>query len=191
MPPTYRFDGRAADLTATVVTPHRYGRAYRLPLAHTTLGCVSQQGPTMQLVPVHRRLPRAGIDPICDADTAFVTISMAVHRPLRYETIVALLDDDRCGISLVAVSGTQQPDAAVDVLETLLDAAVHDGRVGAAIVASVRPADGSEADDDRDIDRWLEMSDLADQRGVELLEWFVIADDVSCPRDRLGEPPRW
>ena len=145
----------------------------------------------MQLVPVHHRLPRAGIDPICDADTAFVTISMAVHRPLRHETIVALLDDDRCGISLVVVSGTQQRDAVVDVLETLLDAAVHDGRVGAVIVASVHPPDDSMADDGRDIDRWLEMSDLAGQRGVELLEWFVIADDVSCPRDRLGEPPRW
>ena len=26
---------------------------------------------------------------------------------------------------------------------------------------------------------------------MELLEWFVIADEVSCPRDLLGEPPRW
>ncbi len=145
----------------------------------------------MQLVPVHRRLPRAGIDPICDADTAFVTISMAVHRPLRHETIVVLLDDEHRGISLVAISGTRHRDAGVDVLDTLLDAVTHDGAVGAVIVASVRPSDDAVDDDGRDIDRWLEMSDLAEQRGIELLEWFVIADDVSCPRDRLGEPPRW
>lgn len=161
------------------------------PSLTTTLGCVSQQGPTMQLVPVHRRLPRAGIDPICDADTAFVTISMAVDRPLRHETIVVLLDDGRCGISLVAVSGTRHPDAGVEVLDTLLDAVVGDGVVGAVIVASVRPSEDPFHDDGRDIDRWLEMSDLAEQRGIELLEWFVIADDVSCPRDQLGEPPRW
>ena len=60
----------------------------------------------MHLVPVHGRLPRAGIDPINNADTAFITISMAVHRPLRHETIVALLDDARCGLGVVVVSGT-------------------------------------------------------------------------------------
>lgn len=145
----------------------------------------------MQLVPVHRRLPRAGIDPITDIDTAFVTISMAVHRPLRHETVVALLDDDRCGISVVVVDGTLHDDAVIDVIESVLDPAVHGGRVGAAIVASVRPDDAVDHDWAGDIDRWMEMSDLAEQGGVELLEWFVIANDVSCPRDLLGEPPRW
>ena len=143
----------------------------------------------MQLAPVHRRLPRAGLDPIGDTDTAFITISMAVHRPLRHETVVALLDDDRCGISLVVVSGTECPDAVVEVVECLLDPARHGGRVAGLIVASVRPA-GGEADPG-DIDRWLEMSDLSEQAGIELLEWFVITDDVRCPRDQLGEPPRW
>ena len=143
----------------------------------------------MQLVPVHRRLPRAGVDPISDPDTAFVTISMAVHRPLRHETIVALLDDDRCGISIVAVSGTDRPDAVVEVVECLSDPDLHGGRVGALIVASVCPEIGRPRTGD--IDRWLEMSDLAEQAGIELLEWFVIGDGVSCPRDQLGEPPRW
>jgi hypothetical protein len=38
------------------------------------------------------------------------------------------------------------------------------------------------------------MSDVAEQVGVEVLEWFVIGNsgrDVTCPRDQLGEPPRW
>jgi hypothetical protein len=27
---------------------------------------------------------------------------------------------------------------------------------------------------------------------MELVEWFVIGgQDVTCPRDLLGEPPRW
>ena len=143
----------------------------------------------MHLVPVHSRLPRAGIDPIGDADTAFVTISMAVHRPLRHETVVALLDDDRCGVSIVAVSGTHRHDAVIDVVECLLEPLVDSGRIGALIVASVRPGPGGL--DPHDVDRWLEMSDLAEQRCIELLEWFVISDDVSCPRDQLGEPPRW
>ncbi len=143
----------------------------------------------MQLVPVHGRLPRAGIDPITSADAAFVTISMAVHRPLRDETIVALLDDARRGISLVVVGGTRDRDAVVDVVDCLLNLTRHGDRIGSLVVASVR-LDHDHADE-RDVDRWLEMSDLAEQFGIELLEWFVIADDVSCPRDQLGEPPRW
>ncbi len=35
------------------------------------------------------------------------------------------------------------------------------------------------------------MSDLTSAAGVELVEWFVIGDDIHCPRDLLGEPPRW
>lgn len=144
----------------------------------------------MHLVPVHRRLPRAGIDPISDADTAFITISMAVHRPLRHETVIAVLDDARRGLGIVVVSGTRPPGAVVEVVEALLDPAAHGGRAAAMVVASVRPVDGAGLDAD-DIDRWLEMSDLAEQAGIELLEWFVISDRVSCPRDLLGEPPRW
>ncbi len=147
----------------------------------------------MQLVPVHRRIPRAGIDPIDDADTAFVTISMAVQRPMRHETILVLLDDARCGIGLVAVSDTSEPDDVLEVIECVLTSSAHGGRFGAVIVASVRPdttARTVERDTD-DVDRWLEMSDLAEQSGIELLEWFVITDDVTCPRDRLGEAPRW
>lgn len=143
----------------------------------------------MHLVPVHSRLPRAGLDPIDDADRGFVTVSMAVHRPLRHETIVVLLDDARCGLGVVVVSGTHDHDAVVEVIDCLLDPDRHGGRVAAMIVASVRPEHpGPEAGD---IDRWLEMSDLAEQAGVELLEWFVISERVSCPRDLLGEPPRW
>ena len=147
----------------------------------------------MQLVPVHRRIPRAGIDPVDDPDTAFVTISMAVHRPLRFETILVLLDDARRGLGVVAVSDTHEPDAVLEVLECVLAPSAHGGRVGAVIVGSVRPDPPDTAIDldADDVDRWLEMSDLAEQRGVELLEWFVITDEVSCPRDRLGEAPRW
>lgn len=160
------------------------------PFAHAALGRHALQGVVMHLVPVHQRLPRAGIDPITDADTAFITISMAVHRPLRHETVVVLLDDARRGLGIVVVSGTRPAGAVVGVVETLLDPGVHAGQVSAMIVASVRPVGGTGVDGD-DIDRWLEMSDLAEQADIELLEWFVIADRVSCPRDLLGEPPRW
>jgi hypothetical protein len=139
----------------------------------------------------HHRLPRAGVDTICNADTALLTLAMAIQQPLRAETIALLLDDQRRGIAVAVVSGTHQPDDVLEVVECFTRSAAHGGRVGSVIVASVRP-DPSDGDTRAtDIDRWLEMSDIAEQAGVELLEWFVIGSGVTCPRDRLGEPPRW
>ena len=140
---------------------------------------------------VHHRLPRAGIDTIGCAETALLTLAMAIEQPLRAETVALLLDDQRRGIAVAVVSGTHQPDDVLEVVECFTRSAAHGGRVGSIVVATVRPQaiDGFAAD--TDVDRWLEMSEIAEQAGVELLEWFVIAGDVTCPRDRLGEPPRW
>jgi hypothetical protein len=140
---------------------------------------------------VHHRLPRAGVDIINCAETALLTLAMAIQRPLRAETVTLLLDDQRRGIAVAVVSGTQQPDDVLEVVECFTRSAAHGGRVGSIIVASVRPDASDEATTATDVDRWLEMSDIAEQAGVELLEWFVISGDVTCPRDRLGELPRW
>jgi hypothetical protein len=146
---------------------------------------------------VHHRLPRAGIDTIDCAETALLTLAMAIQQPLRAETVSLLLDDQRRGIAVAVVSGTHHPDDVLEVVECFTRHAAHGGRVGAIVVASVRPDDAGSAPDadperaEADIDRWLEMSEIAEQAGVELLEWFVVGGDVTCPRDRLGEPPRW
>ena len=142
----------------------------------------------MQPTAIHRRMPRAGLDPIRDPTTALSTISIAMHRPLRPETILLLLDETRCGRTIVVVTGTVDPDSSIEIVEFVTQG-VGSEHLGALVVASIRPDGGipSEAD----IDRWLEMSEIASLAGVELLEWFVIDRTVSCPRDRLGEPPRW
>jgi hypothetical protein len=142
-------------------------------------------------VPVHHRLPRAGVDRISCPDTALSMLSLAIHRPIRPETIVILLDDQRRGVAVAVVTDTRRPDDVIEVVECLGRPTAHGGRVAAMIVASVRPGPPDDELASGDVDRWLEISDLADQAGVELLEWFVIGDDVTCPRDRLGEPPRW
>ncbi len=146
----------------------------------------------MRLSPTPR-LPRAGIDPICSHDAALVTIAAALHRPLRAETVVVLLDDDRRGIALVVVTDTKRPDDVLEVVECLTRPAAHAGRAGAVVVGTVRPGAGPEPCEpaDRDVERWLELSEIAEGHGVELLEWFVIGADVCCPRDDLGEAPRW
>jgi hypothetical protein len=140
------------------------------------------------------RLPRAGIDPIDGEATALAVVRTAAAWPLRYETIVVLLDELRCGLGLVVVSGTTEPDAVLEVAERILDPAVHDGRVAGAIVASGRPGgdrpehDGHEL---TDADRWLELDEIATGSGVELFEWFVLGDGLSRPRELVNASPRW
>lgn len=134
-----------------------------------------------------RRLPRAGIDTIDHPDTALATIAMAIARPLRSETILLLLDEARRGRAIVVVSGTTEPDQVIEVIECITQGEGCE-HIGAIVVASVRPH-GDEHPGD--VDRWLEMSDIASLAGVELLEWFVIGRTINCPRDRLGEAPRW
>lgn len=139
----------------------------------------------------YHRLPRAGIDTIACADVALLALAMAIQQPLRAETVTLLLDEQRRGIAVAVVSGTHQPDDVLEVVECFTRNSVHGGRVGSIVVATVRPDGADETTTESDVDRWLEMSDIAEQAGVELLEWFVIGGDVTCPRDRLGEPPRW
>lgn len=139
------------------------------------------------------RLPRAGVDPITDDATALALLRVAA-RPDRCETIVVLLDDHRRGLGLIVVSDTLHADAVADVADRLLDPAVHDGRVAAALVASVRVPHDPDASGEElaDADRWLVLDDVAAHHGVVLLEWYVLgADGVSRPRELLNAPPRW
>lgn len=116
-------------------------------------------------------------------------LDLTISHPLRHETIMMLLDHDRRGLAIVAVSDTVKASAVLDVVELFVSAPAHEGRVGSVVVASVRP--GSPADSG-DVDLWLEMTDIAERAGIELLEWTVFDEaGVSYPRDLLGEPPRW
>lgn len=153
----------------------------------------------MNLNTCHHGVPRARIDPIRSAETALAMIGLVTTTPPRNETIVLLLDDARCGFGVVVVSGTDDNQAVLCVADCVLNLAAQNAEVAGVIIASVRtpcsidsnsraePSDCTDAD----VDRWLEMSDLADSAGVELVEWFIVARDITCPRDLIAEPPRW
>ena len=136
---------------------------------------------------VHR-LPRARIDPIDSPATALSMVSVLMSRPPRHETIVIPLDDQRRGLSVVVVADTVEPDSFFDILDIVGLAAAGNDEISALVVATVRPGGGI---DEGDVDRWLEGSALLDDRGIELVEWFIVGDDVCSPRDLLGERPRW
>lgn len=140
-----------------------------------------------------RRLPRAGIDRIADELTALDLLDAVITRPSRHETVLVLLDDDRCGIGLVVVDGTVDADDVVEVAERVLDPAVHEGRVAGVIVASVRPehSDDGGWSDTGSADRWLALDEIAHGSCVELVEWLVLGRRVSRPRELVAVPARW
>lgn len=131
----------------------------------------------------------AAHNPIRDGDDAMEVISLALHQPLRPETVVLLLDDAGYGGTITVVSGTHRADDVLNVVECLAEVACASSTVAALVVASVRPDGGATS---ADIDRWLEASSLAESYGIQLTEWFVISPAaVECPRELLGEPERW
>jgi len=123
------------------------------------------------------------------AEAALAVVLAAAHVPARSEVIALLLDDDLRGHTIVVVDGTVSPDAVSEIMEMLGEAAAGADRDQAIVLAAIR-LDGGPLPGD--VDRWLELNEIADTFGCELLEWFVISDGVAwCPRDFLAEPPRW
>jgi hypothetical protein len=127
--------------------------------------------------------------PIDTAEAALDVIFFAAEHPEQPQVIALLLHPDLRGRTVVVVDGTVSPDSVIGVMEMLGEAAAAAGRDQALVLASVRPGIGPLPGD---VDRWLELNELADTFRCELLEWFVISDGVAwCPRDFLVEPPRW
>lgn len=140
----------------------------------------------MSARPFHHRFPRARIDPIDGRARALELLLASLADPPVDETVVLVLDDARCGVAVISVAGTDRPEHVIDVVEFL----AHPTNVDAAalVVASSRPGGGIV---DGDGDRWLEMCDLAETAGLELVEWFVVGAAISCPRDLWAAQPRW
>lgn len=132
-----------------------------------------------------RRVPSVPVT--CPAD-ALGVLAQARHHPDRAE-VLAIVLEDRCTVAVLAVDQAESPDAVVDVVEFLAESLAAADRRGELVLATVRPQPGAL---DGDADRWMEASTIAEDAGSELIEWFVISGDVAwCPRDLLGERPRW
>jgi hypothetical protein len=133
---------------------------------------------------------RADLPTVVDsADAALTVIAASIQLPQQPQVIVLVLDPDLGGNAVVVVDGTDSPDAVIDVFELLTEGAIEADHSATFVVATVRPGYDELPGD---ADRWLELSEIAEEHGCELLEWFVLSDDVAwCPRDLLAEPPRW
>lgn len=136
---------------------------------------------------VHR-LPFGGSTPIDTPYLALSALSRYVHSPLVLETLVLTLDPERRPTGLLQVAGRPDPEHVVGVVEHLAACAVANEERGGVVIATVRPRRGAEL---TDVERWIDLDTILGDAGIELLEWWVIGDEVVSPRDLLGEAPRW
>ena len=100
----------------------------------------------------------------------------------------------------VVVEGTAEPDDVLSVARLLAEASEREPSIHAVVLASVRtdPVDAApiirrehEACVRDDVDRWLELLDVFDGVGVELLDWFVLGhEDAASLRALTGLPAR-
>ena len=149
----------------------------------------SSQQPVPRGSTQRRGLPLAG-EPICSSIDALAVVSMAIHRPLEAETIAFFLDETCCSNTITIVSGTIDPDSVLSVAECMALAAGSSTSLCGVVLATVRPDEPCILVGD--IDRWLDADSITESYGIELIEWYIIGPSgVECPRDLLGEPPRW
>ncbi len=146
----------------------------------------------------HRHRTAARDLRITGADQALDVVRLAASEPRRPETVALLLDDGHVGRTCFVVDGTTNPDDVVEVARLVAEVAEREAVVHAVVLASIRlgvPApderghDGARRDD---LDRWLELLDLFDDIGVELLDWYVVAGGQSMSlRSATGMPTLW
>ena len=124
------------------------------------------------------RLPRAGVDPIDDAATALAVIRLAAQQPPTHETIALVLDGDR--IAAGPSSWSTAPSSRTRCSMSSRRSPSRSPRAAATARSSSRQCVPHGGPLDADEDRWLEASDLADDAGVELIEWFVLDGNGGC-----------
>jgi hypothetical protein len=119
-------------------------------------------------------------------------LDLAISRPHRSETVVVLADDAHLGHTCFIVSGTSAADDVLDIAALVLEVAERSPAVHAVVLATVRPAEPYTALERSDRDRGLELLELFEEGGLELLDWFVIGPDgPSSLREQSGLPLLW
>jgi hypothetical protein len=130
---------------------------------------------------------------LTDEVAALQLVDLAISRPLRSETVVFLADDAHLGHTCFIVSGTSAVDDVLDIASLVVEVADRSPAVHAVVLATVRPAaDPAAAPERSDLDRGLELLDLFEEAGLELLDWFVVGPDgPSSLREQVGLPLLW
>lgn len=137
-----------------------------------------------------RSIPRAHRDPLRTAHDALLLIMLLLDTDDDDcdETLVLVLDEQRCGIAVIRVTGTRDPDALLGVLDHVTEAGRTSPDAAGLILVTTRDEGAISVDD---LWRWHEADTSCADADLELVEWFVVSTQVSCPRELCGVAARW
>jgi hypothetical protein len=135
-----------------------------------------------------RAIPRAHRDPLRTSIDALLLIMLLLDTNAQDETMVFVLDDARRGIGIMRVTGTGDPDSLLGVVDSVAEASQSSPGAAGLILVSARASSAISVDDLR---RWHEADESCSDADLDLVEWFVVSTEVSCPRELCGVAPRW
>jgi hypothetical protein len=138
--------------------------------------------------PPMRAIPRAHRDPLWTSVDALLLIMLLLDTDAQDETMVFVLDDARRGIGIMRVTGTGDPDSLLGVVDSVAEASQSSPGAAGLILVSARASSAISVDDLR---RWHEADESCSDADLDLVEWFVVSTEVSCPRELCGVAPRW
>jgi hypothetical protein len=172
------------------VTAHLYGGTHRLPsCTDLPLGFrADPQEANMFDSPPMRSIPRAHRDPLRTSLDALLLIMLLLEADAHDETMVLVLDDERRGTAVMRVTGTGDPDSLLGVVDHVTETSRASPDAAGLILVSARASSAISVDDLR---RWHEADASCTDADLDLIEWFVVSNEVSCPRELCGIAPRW
>ena len=109
-------------------------------------------------------------------EDALSIFQAAASFPAVEETFVLLVDDSHTGADIVCINDASHADC-VQRAVTLLCGLADQSWLAGLVVATARPYATSLVDDD-DLHAWFALRVLADEAGVDLIDWFVLADGL-------------
>jgi len=138
--------------------------------------------------PPLRAIPRAHRDPLRSPFDALLLIMLLLEHDAQNETLVLVLDDARRGIAVMRVTGTGDPDTLLGVVDQVAEASRASSEAAAIVLVSARQCSAVGIDD---MHRWHEADESCADADLELIEWFVVGNEVTCPRVLCGVDSRW
>ncbi len=119
----------------------------------------------------------AGPNTLRCPDDALSIFRAATSSPAVDETFILLVDDSHTGADIVCINDASHADC-VQRAVTLLCGLADQSWLAGLVVATARPFATSMIDDD-DLHSWFALRMLADEAGVDLIDWFVLIDGFS------------
>ena len=136
--------------------------------------CARTHGPAHLPLPLH---------PLFTPRDALEVVMLAASQPAVFETLALVLDHTHHGNTIVVVDNASTATEVTEVCEIISTAI---GLGSAFVLATMRPGSPlSVAPIDHDA--WFQMREISEDFGVELLDWFVVADGFAQSMSELTD----